>query len=233
MKRSMTKSGVPWADWAWNPVEGCSPISAGCERCYAASFAHRFGRPWGTPVFHPEKLEEPYNTKRPGRVFVCSTSDIFHKDVDTGAIVAILDVIHNCPQHTFMILTKRPKRLMEEQLMFPGDITQPMHEWFHMPNIWLGVTAENQARFDERWAIIQKIPAAVRFVSVEPMLEPVTIMRSGVIDHPVRLPDWVICGPENGPKTRPCNPEWIDALSAESDCFFDKRADGTRKEFPQ
>lgn len=212
MKRSMTKSGVPWADYRWNPIEGCTKISEGCQNCYAASFAHRFGRPWGTPVFHPEKLEEPMNTRKGGRVFVCSTSDFFHEQVTKQWISMVTETMREAHWHTFLVLTKRPKNIPDG--------------WDKPSNVWVGITAENQARLDERLPYLHGMPGT-RFISVEPMLEPITLKWSHV------CPDWVICGPENGPKKRPCNPEWIDALSAESDCFFDKRPDGKRKEFPQ
>jgi protein gp37 len=216
MSKSMTKSGVPWADYRWNPIEGCSQISEGCQHCYAASFAHRFKRHWGSPIFHPEKLGEPNYTKRPGRVFVCSTSDLFHEDIK-GLIdwrARILAAMDMAPWHTYLILTKRPQNI------------PPC--WGPRENIWLGVTAENQARYDERWNILKDIRSRVRFVSVEPMLGPLTTHGNA---H--QRPDWVICGPENGAKKRPCDPKWIDALSDESLCFFDKRPTGKRKEYPQ
>lgn len=220
MKRSMTKSGVPWADYRWNPIEGCTKISEGCQNCYAASFAHRFGRPWGTPVFHPEKLIEPMNTRKGGRVFVCSTSDFFHEKCEPIWQDRIGLEIAKHTRHTFLILTKRPQGIGAWIDRMMNDGLWPM------PNLWLGVTAENQQRLDERLPYLHGTHG-VRFVSVEPMIGPVSIEWSHV------QPDWVICGPENGPKKRPCNPEWIDALSAESACFFDKRPDGKRKEFPQ
>jgi len=221
----MNKSGVPWADYTWNPIEGCSPASEGCLKCYAASFAKRFHRPWGTPVFHPEKIDQPMLTKKPGRVFVCSTSDLFHEGVDEDWQRHIFIVMRLSPQHTFMILTKRPARMAKRIPILEAPDLVPL------PNVWLGVTAENQARYDERWPILASIPAKVRFVSVEPMLGPVLLNYADG-----KLPDWVICGPENGAGKRPCDYDWIATLSWESPCFFDKRESccvPIRREFPR
>ncbi len=220
MKRRMTKSGVPWADYRWNPIEGCSPMSTGCKNCYAAGFAKRFHRVWGRPVFHAEKLVEPVNTKRPGLVFVCSTSDFWHQGVKLAWRDLMFEVMKMASWHTYLILTKRPVNI-------PSEFVCP-------ENVWLGVTCETQALADYRWPILSKIRAPVRFVSVEPMLEPVSFMETEAII----LPDWVICGPENGPHKRKCDPKWIDRLSWEhSDdrpgrYFFDKRKDAVRQEFP-
>lgn len=218
----MNKTKIEWTDRTWNPIAGCSPISSGCLNCYAKDMAHRFHTPWGKPVFMPERLIEPLKLRKPSRIFVCSVSDLFHVDVAIDDIRAIMEVIRNCPQHTFQILTKRPARMAA---YFTEKEAVPM-------NVWLGVSAETQELFDVRWGILAGIPrvirACVRFVSVEPMLSPVRLN----IDTP---PDWVICGPENGRKKRPCDPDWITDL--ERDCylagttFFDKRPGGA-KEFP-
>ena len=184
--------------------------------------ARRFGRPWGKPVFHGKRLEDPAKVKEPGRVFVCSMSDFFHPDVEAAWQTKIFEAINRAPWHTYLFLTKRADRMAAFFAL--EDI---------MPNWWIGVTAENQARFDERWKILRDIDAMVRFVSVEPMLGPVALNFPGIV------PDWIIVGPENGPGARPCDPEWINDLQDECrEClrgevaFFDKRSNWTRREFP-
>ena len=236
----MNRTKIPWADWTWNPIEGCNQTSEGCANCYAASMAHRFGRPWGGPVFHEDKIHEPEDVKKPGRVFVCSTSDLFHEEL-TGAgfrnergaidvslikarwpdlygllpILFVRDEILAAPWHTYMVLTKRP---------------QNIPKCWPTPGLWLGVTVENQERAEERIPLLLAHPAAVHFVSVEPMLEPVDLSKWILPEGD--LIDWVIAGPETGPKARRCDDAWIDALAEQSPCFFDKRKDWTRREFP-
>ena len=210
---------MPWADFTWNPIAGCSPISEGCQNCYAATFAKRFHRPWGKPFFRPSRLKQPDLTRRDGRVFVCSTSDLFHEDVPREWHEEIFAEMDRDGEHTFMLLTKRPERMA---LAFGGR--RPPH------NVWLGVTAENQARADERIPILLSIPAAIHFVSVEPMLGPVDL--ACWLHRDLNRVAWIICGPENGPRKRPCDPQWMADL--EHQCahvpFFDKR-DPTHPQF--
>lgn len=209
----MNRTKIPWADYTWTPIEGCSPASEGCAHCYAAAMAHRFGRPWGRAVFHPERLDQPAKVKKPSRVFVCSTSDFWHASVDPQWHNDVFCAMARARQHTYFLLTKRPQHI-------PFSYEPP-------PNVWLGVTCENQARADERWPILCQINAAVRFVSVEPMLGPVTF--NGFASRP----DWVIAGPETGAGARQCQVEWMRNLSAESPCFFDKRNGvAVRREWP-
>jgi protein gp37 len=157
--------------------------------------------------------------------------DFFHESINDVTRSAVLNVIGQCPQHTFILLTKRPQRIPAGAM------------WFE--NIWLGVTAENQEMADARWheltvrtvcrksttvvrfVGVRNSPPVVRFVSVEPMLGPVSFNA-----HTIK-PDWVIAGPETGPGARRCDDAWIDALAAESPCFFDKRARWTRREWPK
>jgi len=226
----MNRTKIPWATYTWNPIVGCSPASEGCANCYAEGISKRFHRPWGSAHFMPERLAQPSHIRKPSRVFVCSMSDIFHPTVEPGMIVAILDEIRQCPQHTFIILTKRPRRLTEPQLVLPGDRTVSLGSWFDEPNIWLGVTVENQARAEERIPLLLTVPAAVRFVSVEPMLEPVDLSKWLIPEGDVI--DWVIAGPETGRGKRHCENKWIDDLAAQSPCFFDKRSSFKRREYP-
>jgi protein gp37 len=178
--------------------------------------SNRFGRPWGAPVFMPERLAQPGQVKKPSTIFVCSMSDLFHENVGQGIRTEIFDVMRFCDWHTFMVLTKRPQNI-------PDRLDIPR-------NVWMGVTAENQARLNERLPYLHRMPGT-RFVSIEPMLGPVTFCGHHV------MPEWVIAGPENGPGARPCNPEWIANLAGECPCFFDKREPGSagfiRREWPE
>ena len=212
----MNKTKIEWCDYTWNPIVGCSPISVGCENCYAEKIAKRFGMPWGAPVFYPERLDEPQRVKKPSRVFVCSMSDIGHHQVRGEWITQILAACEKAPQHAYIFMTKRPGNL---------GFYETIHGAKFMDH-WLGVTVENSKSL-KRWVGLNHVSAKVKFVSVEPMLGFVSFKKF------VTKPDWVIAGPETGSSARPCNAEWIEALSQESQCFFDKRkTQWTRREFP-
>lgn len=232
----MGKSKIEWTEYSWNPVTGCTPISEGCQNCYAKRMAKRLAGRGGYPAddpfrvtLHPDKLDEPFKWKKPRRVFVCSMGDLFHEDVSDEFIMKVFDIMHQNPQHTFMVLTKRPERMQD---LIDGMIYDGF--WGPIPShIWLGVTAENQQRADERIPILLQIPAAVRFVSVEPMLGPIRLQRDwlmcpggaeyghgmsltrvhagGCCDRHPRI-HWVICGSESGPNHRKTKIEWIRDL---------------------
>jgi len=220
---------IEWAEETWNPVTGCSPISEGCQHCWAKRMAKRlagrFGYPRDDPfrvTLHPDKLEQPLHWKKPRLIFVCSMSDFFHPAIPFEYQNAILRVIRRCPQHTFMILTKRA-----EQLAMWDHICG----WDPLPNLWLGVTVENQQRAEERIPILLQTPAIVHFVSVEPCLSAIDLTPwlgscpecggSGYVadgygggefcgcNGPL---DWVICGGETGPGARPMQPKWVRSL---------------------
>ncbi len=204
---------IEWCDETWNPVTGCSPASDGCKNCYASRMIGRnlphMGHegPFSRVQFHPDRLDQPLRWKKPRRIFVCSMGDLFHEDVKEEWINSVLRVAADTTRHTFMLLTKRPGR-MSAYLNRKWDIPK---------NVWLGVTAENQATFDERIPILLQTPAAKRFVSVEPMLGPVDL---GVYGHRMGSPksairgviDWVIVGGETGPGARPMHPDWARGL---------------------
>ena len=196
-------SRIEWTDATWSPVTGCTPISEGCENCYARRMAKRLRGRCGYPTdepfkvtLHPERLEEPLKWKKPRRVFVCSMGDLFHEDVPDEFIYEIWDVMVQSKQHTFLVLTKRPDRMksfiekvmcnrMDYALTFGGTPEgKKARKWAQKPvqNVWLGVTAENQEQADKRIPILLQIPATVRFVSVEPMLGPIRLQR-----------DWLMC----------------------------------------
>jgi len=209
---------IEWSQETWNPITGCSPVSEGCENCYARRMADRLKGRYGYPkndpfrpgTFHPGKIG--INIFRPGkRVFVCSMGDFFHDAVTREMREEVYKVIENHPNINFIFLTKRPQNVMSYWI---GDCD----------NVWLGVTAENQQRADERIPILLQIPAIVRFVSVEPMLGPIDLIKAGlrpIFKNPTGDPpmmellpniDWVICGGETGPGARPMHPDWVRSL---------------------
>lgn len=166
------RSKIEWCDTTWNPTSGCTKVSQGCKNCFAECIAKRFwgDRKFGDVQCHPERLNQPLHWRKPRRVFVDSMSDLFHEDVPFDFTLDVLDIIKNCPQHTFMILTKRPERMLELAELCE---TEPFEYLWPLPNVWLGVSVENQATADERIPLLLKTPAAVRFVSCEPLLGPV------------------------------------------------------------
>ena len=221
---------IEWCQETWNPITGCSKISEGCRNCYAERMAKRLAGRYGYPAddpfrvtFHPDRIEQPLKWKKPRRIFVCSMGDLFHGDVCQAWLADIFDVIERCPQHKFLLLTKRPY-IMAKRLLDPIAQMLPLH--FHsktnepLKNVWLGTTVENN---DYLWRIthLLSIPAAVRFVSIEPMLGPVRIDYSKMFptdacfQKPPML-DWVIVGGESGPGARQMRPDWV--RSVRDDC---------------
>jgi len=203
-------SKIEWTDATWNPVMGCTPISPACDHCYARAMIKRFGgcnkgfpeRPDDVTLY-PERLKRPLCWKKPRRVFVCSMSDLFHEDVPDEYIGDVWKAMAKSTQHTFMVLTKRPERMLRwfSQYWIPAVNYKP--DSVMLPNVWLGVTAENQEYFDYRTSLLKQCRAPVLFVSIEPML--------GQIDYDGRL-DLVICGGETGPGARPMKREWAESL---------------------
>lgn len=224
----MGKSKIEWTDRVWNTVTGCSKISPGCDNCYAERMSKRFAETWGLPAddpfkvtLYPERLEQPLRWTKPSKVFVCSMADLFHDDVSFEFTHEIWDVMKSCPQHTFLVLTKRPEKMKEalERIYSLQRFGWAKGFWNH---VWLGVTAENQEQADKRIPILLQISAAKRFVSVEPMLSEVKILNylgeevkwnchGDEISRRTSL-DWVICGGESGPGARPMHPDWARSL---------------------
>jgi protein gp37 len=224
----MSTTKIEWADRVWNPVTGCTKVSEGCRHCYAERIAGRF---WGERKFSDVqcdevKLNDPLHWRKPSRIFVNSMSDLFHPDVPDGFIFgAFMRMAHDkCQKHTFMILTKRPERMQKWiSKNWMTDFYDKYHEDLALPNVWLGVSVEDQKTADERIPLLLKTPAAVRFVSIEPMLGPVDLQyingalaswyQNGSIDvvNKGHL-DWVICGGESGPGSRPMHPDWVRSI---------------------
>jgi protein gp37 len=233
-------TSIEWTDVSWNPVHGCSKVSPGCAHCYAETLSLRYGhtsKPW-TPanaaenvMLKPHRLRDPLSRRkpfdRPCMVFVNSMSDLFHEQVPSTFIIDVFNVMREARQHTFQILTKRPER-MANMLR-----TWPLRE--HWPNVWLGTSIENR-RFVHRADWLRLVPAAVRFISAEPLLGPLVFDRHehvtaydsawnpiGCLDHgwsdgytapPLDLEDinWLIIGGESGPGHRRMDLQWAHDL---------------------
>lgn len=260
-------TGIEWTDKVWNPVHGCDRVSAGCDHCYALTMAKRLkgmGEPGyqsdGDPVtsgpgfavtLRPERLDQPLRWRKPRRIFVNSMSDLFHDSVPDEYIAHVFAVMALAEQHTFQVLTKRHARMRsllsssdfqtetaEHMLaMTDADEMKDAGEPFPLPNAWLGVSAENQQWADVRIPALLDTPAAVRFVSAEPLLGPIDLQRTlgrwvPPADHPgwhdvTRAPSsgnaakqldardvlhWVIVGGESGRNARPMHPDWARGL---------------------
>lgn len=218
----MATTKIQWTQRVWNPVTGCTKTSPGCSRCYAERMAHRLAGRYGYPeapnqfnvTLHPDKLNEPLTWRKPSMIFVDSMGDLFHKDVPNEFILRVLTVIALAQQHTFQILTKRPARMLDFigslEARLEAGLVFPAAPW-PLPNLWLGISAENQAAADERIPWLLQTPAAVRFVSVEPMLGRIDLTEGLALRGPSL--DWVICGCESGPKARETELDWVRTLA--------------------
>ncbi len=219
-------SEIEWTDATWNPVRGCTKITPGCDHCYAETFAERFRGVKGHPYEQgfdlrlvPEKLAEPLKWKTPKMIFVNSMSDLFQKEVPEDYVEAVCRVMERANWHTYQVLTKRSsllRNLLQTRVHFAAGL----------PNIWWGVSVEDRAHGLVRIKHLQQAPAAVRFLSVEPLLEDL-----GEID--LEGIHWVIVGGESGAGARPMQKEWV--LSLRDQCeraqvpFFFKQWGGVRK----
>ena len=184
------KTGIQWTDATWNPVSGCSKVSAGCKNCYAEHDWARlsknpkspyFGRDFTNVRCHPERLNQPLKWTKPRKIFVNSMSDLFHEDVSDNFIASVFYRMILAPQHTFQVLTKRPARMIkffEDAGFYPVGPRGETGSRERLPwNIHLGVSVENQETADERIPLLLDTPAAVRFLSVEPLLESVNLKK--------------------------------------------------------
>jgi protein gp37 len=216
-----SKSQIEWTESTWNPVTGCSKVSAGCKNCYAERMAkrlHGMGNPRYAHGFgvtlHFDLLDAPKTWKTPKIVFVNSMSDLFHEKVPLDFIEKAFATMRECPQHTFQILTKRSGRL--------ADLAQQL-DW--APNIWMGVSVED-GRVFHRIHDVLKVPAGVRFLSCEPLIGPCE-------DMPLKGIDWVIVGGESGPGSRPMHIDWVRSIFRQcrrsGSAFFFKQWGGVRK----
>lgn len=213
-------SAIEWTESTWNPVTGCSKVSPGCAHCYAETFAERWRGVKSHPYeqgfdlrLWPERLQQPLKWRRPRVIFVNSMSDLFHEDIPVDFIEEVFAVMAEASWHRFQILTKRQERLEE----LGPNLTWP-------ENVWMGVSVENR-RFVHRADSLRNVPAAVRFISAEPLLGPLEGLDLSMID-------WLIAGGESGAKARPMKPAWVrdlrDRCLEEDVAFFFKQWGGFR-----
>ena len=217
----MAESKIEWTEMTWNPATGCTKISAGCTNCYAEIMTRRLKamgmekyRNGFNLAWHENELTVPYNWKKPHMVFVNSMSDLFHEDMPLDFIKKVFKVMNDCQQHTFQVLTKRADILFKYSSLL---------DW--SPNIWIGVTIENN-KVLERIDSLRKIPAFVKFLSIEPLLSALPNLNLFGID-------WVIVGGESGHKARPMDQEWVLDIKNQCDInsipFFFKQWGGKKK----
>ena len=219
-------TGIEWTDDTWNPIAGCSVLSPGCTNCYAMREAggrlrsskkfagltqpSKAGPVWtGEVRLWQPALDQPLRWLKPRRIFVNSMSDLFHEALPHGTIRRVFEAMRDAPQHTYQILTKRAARMRDfMQWWVMQHVEQPPANW------WLGVSVEEQPRAEERIPPLLETPAAVRWVSAEPLLGRVDLSYwlspNRLIDRPGL--DWVICGGESGPRARPMHPDWARSL---------------------
>lgn len=239
---------IEWTDEVWNPIVGCSKASEGCRNCYAFELHNRRHKGWGlgwdeAPAQYrkpfseiqlfPDRLDKPLKWRDPRRIFVNSMSDLFHEDVPDDFIIRVWETMAGAPQHIFQILTKRPKRMLEWVDKYGTNIKTGDAA---LDNVWLGVSVENQETANERIPLLLQTPAAVRFISMEPLLGPVNIFdvddniglegsAPGFSDKPQL--HWIIVGGESGKNARPMHPDWVrdirDQATAANIPFFFKQ----------
>ncbi len=235
----MNKTAISWAEQTWNPVTGCTKVSPGCAHCYAEGIMLRFKRgpaflPGNDSVFlHPDRLDQPGRMRDPAIIFTCSMSDIFHEAVPMDFLADMFAVMEACHQHQFLLLTKRADRMREV-------LTNPPWRW-PLPNVWLGVSAENQRMADLRIPLLLDVDATIHYVSAEPLLRSLDLARwmvcrvcgeckdahtpvappwptltTATDDHPFTGIDWLIVGGESGVKARPMHPAWAADLGIQA-----------------
>lgn len=233
----MQKTSIEYLDYSYNPIKmRCTPVSAGCTNCWHLAMAKRLANnpsiyadhqrayKGGPPVLDLKELEAPLHLRKPARIGVQFMGDLFHESIDRLDISAVLGAMEQCPKHKFFILTKRPERFFELKIKLSTR-----------PNLYFGVSIEDQPTADERLAILLQIPATHRWVSVEPMLEAVDVSKflfpkketcicdrkhnNYTADNPYcRWPhgkdflDWIVLGGETGPKARPLHPDWVRSV---------------------
>ena len=216
------KSSIEWTDATWNPVTGCTKLSRGCDNCYAERIAERFRGTRGHPfengfdlTLRPERLQQPLSWKKPRKIFVNSMSDLFHKEIPIEFIDQVFDTMETADQHIFQVLTKRSSLMKNYMQLRYGKRQAP-------PQIWCGVSVEDRFSIS-RIRHLQRTPACVRFLSIEPLLGPIgKIDLDGI--------SWVIVGGESGPNARPMKKEWAleirDHCEQEGVDFFFKQWGG-------
>ena len=192
---SSANTGIEWTDKTWNPTTGCDKVSAGCKNCYAEAITERFTHnfPNGFKLtLHEDRIDQPRHWRKPSRIFVNSMSDLFHEEVPIEFLHKVFQVMHETPHHIYQILTKRHERL-----------TQLADSLIWSPNIWMGVSVESQKHIN-RVDALRNTPAAVKFLSCEPLLGALTLDLNNI--------DWVIVGGESGRNHRPIKQKWVEDI---------------------
>jgi protein gp37 len=223
-QRMANATAIEWTDATWNPLTGCTKISAGCDNCYAERFSERFRDVQGHPyergfdlTLRPERIEQPLRWRQPRMIFVNSMSDLFQKEVPAEFIAHVCDTMERAHWHTFQVLTKRSSLMRNFLRRRYESKSAPTH-------IWFGVSVEDGAR-KSRIRHLRETPASVRFLSIEPL-----IGRVGRLD--LEGMDWVIVGGESGPHARPMQPDWVreirDQCGERGVAFFFKQWGGVR-----
>jgi protein gp37 len=242
-------SKIEWTDETWNPATGCSKVSPGCKNCYAEQMAKRLAGRYGYPThgfdltLHLGRLTDPLRWRKRRRVFVCSMGDLFHLGIPdwyidrVWAVMLICQLHEGIGSHVFQVLTKRPRRMMgylrdanlpKRLALAAGNIMGDGDGWHDAiarsgvvhPNVWVGISAENQATYDGRLPHLIQTPAAVRFLSLEPLLGPIDLGLLGTCARDWGLGytpihqhiHWVIAGGESGPGAQPAHPDWFRDL---------------------
>lgn len=219
-------SAIEWTDATWNPVRGCTKVSPGCKHCYAQTFAERWRGIPGHPYEQgfdlrlvPEKLSEPLRWKRPRRIFVNSMSDLFQDGIDLEFVRRVFETMNAADWHTYQVLTKRAERMEQFTRSLPRELVERAH-------IWMGVSVEDRRFGLPRIDLLRRVPAAVRFLSIEPLLEDLGSFDLSDIH-------WVIVGGESGPGARPMNAEWVHSIQKQCKAqrvpFFFKQWGGVQK----
>jgi protein gp37 len=215
---------IEWTDVTWNPVTGCSKLSAGCDHCYAERFSERFRGTPGHPfqagfdlTLRPERIEQPLKWRQPRMIFVNSMSDLFHKEIPSAFVARVFDTMERAHWHTFQVLTKRSSLMRDFLRRRYGTQRAPKHMWF-------GVSVEDGTK-TSRIRHLREAPAGIRFLSIEPLIAPI-----GCID--LTGIDWVIVGGESGPGARPMHIDWVrevrDQCLDRKVAFFFKQWGGLR-----
>ncbi len=229
------KSLIEWTDATWNPITGCSVVSAGCKHCYAMKLAGTrmknepsragltidtsAGPVWNGQVrFNEQWLDHPLRWRRPRRIFVCAHGDLFHESVPDDWIDRVFEVMAMAQQHTFQVLTKRPQRmhryLLKAESMIRDSVKyESVAETMQWPleNVWLGVSVENQAAANERIPLLAATPAALRWISAEPLLGLIDLRKIQFFTVFPKI-NWLVVGGESGSRARPMHPDWARSL---------------------
>lgn len=231
-------SKIEWTNETINPFTGCTKVSEGCLNCYAEKMAKRLqANPLTAkkyvngfkPTFHSHEMDKVFHWKKPRKIFVCSMGDLFHEDNAFSDILHVFYCMALAKHHTYIVLTKRPQRMID----FFNTVEETGNKQYNpLPNVWIGVTVENQKAADERIPLLLKTPAAIRFISIEPMIGAVDLenirqyndkgkhIASFQVLEPIAncddsnrpALDWVILGGETGHNARPMHPDWVNKI---------------------